>query len=323
MSRPDTVASSLNFLARRKIITGLAGMMTAASSVPALAQFGFSFGGGSDDDKRGVLDLNRLFSGAKSLFDGFSLDEKDEVGIGTKLYPKLIDRSGGAYANRRAQRGLQLFTEELTAASERKDLPWEVVVVNNNTVNAWALPGGKLAIHKGLLRYTSNATELAAVICHEIGHVELSHGLSQMKTEEFTSGLTDIARATILKQEGKSIANDLVLDMVDEKLFDMVTTGYSKEREFEADLHILKLFEKTGHDPAKATGFFKTLLQIIPPGAEGTTSLFSTHPGTEERIEKIQEAASEMSAPDPVAQAQGFDVIKRYFPNRRKYRRAG
>ena len=322
MSRPENVVPSLNFLARRKMVTGLAGMIAAASSFPALAQFGFSFGG-SDDDKRGVLDLNRIFSGVKSVFDGFSLSEKDEVEIGTKLFPKLIDRSGGAYSNRRAQRGLQLFTEELTATSERQDLPWEVVLINNNTVNAWALPGGKIAVHKGLLRYTSNETELAAVICHELGHVELSHGLAQMKTKEFTSGLTDIARATILKQENRSIANGLVLDMVDERLFDMVTTGYSKEREFEADLHILKVFEKTGHDPAKATGFFKTLLQIIPPGTEGTTSLFSPHPGTEERIEKIEEAASSMSAPDPVAQAKGFDVIKRYFPNRKKYRRTG
>ncbi len=104
----------------------------------------------------------------------------------------------------------------------------------------------------------------------------------------------------------------------------VVTTGYSRDREFEADLHILKVFEQTGHDSAKASNFFKSLLTIMPPGTEGTTSLFSTHPGTEDRIERIEEAAGDLSRLDRKIQAarmEGFRTMKRYFPNRRKYRR--
>ena len=139
-------------------------------------------------------------------------------------------------------------------------------------------------------------------------------------------GLSSIARETVLKQSDRGIVNDLVLDMVEDRLMNTVTTGYSRGREFEADLHILKVFEQTGHDPAKASNFFKSLLSIMPPGTKGTTSLFSTHPGTEDRIERIEEAARDLSGPDREIQAarlEGFRTMKRYFPSRRKYRRRG
>ncbi len=318
-------------IARRTIVAGLAGLTLGASaaSFPALAQFGLRIGGTSDDeneDRGGFLNLNRLFSGVQSVFEGFTLDEKDEIRIGTNLFPKMVDRAGGPYGNRRAQRGIRNFSEELLKTSDRKNLPWEIVLVNNNTVNAWALPGGKIAIHKGLLRYTSSEDELAAVIAHEIGHVEMSHGLAQMKTEDFTKGMSNIARETILKQTNKGALNNLVLDQVEDRLMNTVTTGYSRDREFEADQHILKVFEKTGHDPARASNFFKSLLTVMPPGTKGTTSLFSTHPGTEDRIERIEEAARDLSRPDhgiQPARMEGFRTVKRYFPSRRKYRRHG
>lgn len=313
-------------LDRRTVVAGLAGSLASIASFPALAQFGLTFGGSSDDDdNRGsFINLNRLFSGVQSVFEGFTLDEKDEIRIGANLFPKMVDRAGGLYGNRRAQRGIRNFSEELLKTSERGNLPWEIMLVNNNTVNAWALPGGKIAIHKGLLRYTSSEDELAAVIAHEIGHVEMSHGLAQMKTEDFTKGMTNIARETVLKQKSNGIVNNLVMDQIEDRLMNTVTTGYSRDREFEADLHILKVFEKTGHDPAKASKFFKSLLSVMPAGTKGTTSLFSTHPGTEDRIERIEEAAEDMSRPDRNIQPirrEGFRTVKRYFPNRRKYRR--
>ena len=308
--------------ARRRVVAAIAGAVTTGLAVPALAGFGFSIGG-SGSNKGDGINLNRLFSGVKSVFDGFDLDEKDEIRIGEKLFPRLIDRSGGAYANRRAQQALQRFSEDLLKTNKRRSFMWEVVLLNNNTLNAWALPGGKIAVHKGLLRYTSNEAELAAVISHEIGHVEMSHGLAQMKTEEFTKGLNDIARETIWKQKSQGALNDMVLDLVGDRIMDVVTSGYSRDHEFEADLHILKVFAETGHDPAKAADFFKALLTILPPDTEGTTSLYSTHPGTKERIRKIEKAARDLPTPARASLANGFDVMKKYFPDRKRYRRQG
>ena len=155
-----------------------------------------------------------------------------------------------------------------------------------------------------------------------MGHAELSHGLSQMRSENFTKGLSSLSREALASQVGSDHAlTDQLIDLLEEPLLRMVTTGYSMDREFEADLHLLKVFEKTGHDPAGASSFFKVLLRVMPPRTEDTTSLFSTHPGTMERIERIEDAAQGFSTPEARPAHAGFASLKRTFPTRKNFRR--
>ncbi len=309
---------------RRRLVTVLAGA-AALSASPALAQFSFSFGGGSSEDEGGGgINLNKLFDGAKALFEGISMGEEDEISMGNYLFGRLVDRSGGAYPNRRVQSSIERFSADLIATSERPNLPWEIVVLNDNTVNAWCMPGGKIAINKGLLRYTAEESELAAVISHEIGHAELSHGITALKSERFRTGISTLARESLnasLEESGGALTNTM-FDLMEGPMLQMLRTGYSRKSEDEADLHILKVFEKTGHDPVKAPNFFRTLLEIMPPDSEGTTSLYSTHPGTVERIERLEQAAGGLPSPDASPHPQDFAAIKRTFPTRRKYRRS-
>lgn len=305
---------------RRRVMAGLAGATTVAVAAPALAQFSFSFGGSPKQTSAPTIDLNKVFD----MFGAMFLGEKDEILIGNQLYGKLIDRNGGAYRNRRVQSAMQRFAENLLKSSERPTLPWEITVVNNNTINAWVLPGGKIAVNKGLFRYAKDEAELAAVISHEVGHAELAHGLGMMKTERFSAGFSEVAKGALAMafKDSGGLDNNLV-DMISGPLIGMVQTGYSREYEDEADRHILKVFGQTGHDPAKAANFFKTLLEVTPPGTEGTTSLFSTHPGTKERIEKIETAAEGLPSPATAPHAEDFKTIKRTFPTRKRFRRDG
>jgi predicted Zn-dependent protease len=306
---------------RRRVVASLAGIVATAVAAPALAQFSFSFGGGgSGQSSTPMIDLNKIFD----MFGAVTLGEKDEILLGNQLYGKLIDRNGGAYANRRVQTATQRFAEDLLKTTKRPNLPWEITVVDDNIINAWALPGGKLAVNKGLLRYAADEAELAAVISHEVGHAELAHGLGMMKTERFSAGFSEVAKgalAAALKDSG-GLDNNLV-NMMSGVVMGMVQTGYSREYEDEADRHILNVFGQTGHDPAKAANFFKTLLQVTPPNTEGTTSLFSTHPGTRERIDKIEAAARGKSSPATPPHDQEFAAIKRTFPTRTRFRRDG
>jgi beta-barrel assembly-enhancing protease len=314
------VRSQRRMTTRRRVVAGLAGFAATAVATPALAQFSFSFGGGGDKSSSPMIDLNKVFD----MFGAVTLDEKDEILIGNQLYGKLIDRNGGAYPNRRVQSASQRFAEDLLKTSKRPNLPWEITVVNDNTINAWALPGGKIAVNKGLLRYIADEAELAAVISHEVGHAELAHGLGMMKTERFSTGFTEVAKGALaagLKNSG-GLDNSLI-SMMGGVIGNMVQTGYSREYEDAADRHILKVFGETGHDPAKAANFFKTLLQVTPPNTEGTTSLFSTHPGTKERIQNIEAAARGMASPATPPRAQEFAAIKHTFPTRNRFRRDG
>lgn len=310
---------------RRRLLALIGGGATMLTANTALAQFGFKFGSSSSEDSGSSmpgLNLNNLFSGVKSLFDGLTMGEEDEIRIGETLYPRFIDKLGGAYRNRRLQTSLRNFSEELFKTSDRSALPWEVTLLNDNTVNAWVLPGGKVGVNKGLLRYVNDEAELAAVIGHEIGHAELSHGLSQMRSENFTKGLSTLGREALASQVGSDrLVTDQLINLLEAPLLEMVTSGYSEDREFEADLHLLKVFEKTGHDPAKAADFFKTLLKIMPKGNEDTTSLFSTHPGTRERIERIETAADDIHGSSRASASVDFGKLKRTFPTRKRFRR--
>ena len=184
MSDATTPKAPSRQLSRRRVVAGLSGVAASTVAAPALAQFRFGFGGSDSDSGSGLnLDLGRILQGAQDLFEGLSLGEEDEIRIGNQLFGRLVDKSGGAYANARAQAGLRRFAEPLIATSGRGKLPWEVVLVNDNTLNAWALPGGKIAVNKGVLRYAADEAELAAVLSHEIGHAELSHGIKQMRSD--------------------------------------------------------------------------------------------------------------------------------------------
>jgi len=320
MIRRPGSRSRRRLTSRRRVVAGLAGAATTLLAAPALAQFSFSFGGGGDKPSAPTLDLNKIFD----MFGAMTLGEEDEILIGKQLYGKLIDRNGGAYRNRRVQSATQRFAEDLLKTSGRSTLPWEITVLNDNTINAWVLPGGKIAVNKGLLRYAEDEAELAAVISHEIGHAELAHGLAMMKTERFNAGFSEVAKGALAAamKDTSGLNNDIV-DLMGGVIGNMVQTGYSREYEDEADKHILKVFAKTGHDPAKAGDFFQTLLEVTPPNSEGTTSLFSTHPGTKERIDNIHAAARDMASPEKPPHPGEFATIKRTFPTRKRFRRDG
>lgn len=289
MSRPKFITSKLS---RRQILTAMGGAIGSLAAGPALAQITFGTIGNNSGNRGRSLNLNNLFSGLKAVFAPDEITEADEIQMGAKLFPNIIDASGGRYANRRARKGLRTFAQNLMKTSSRTNFQWEIELINNNTV-----------------------------IAHEVGHVEMRHGAKQMSSKEFAGGMSKLTRETISDAKGGGIANDMMMSLVQDRIMNVITTGYTKPHEFEADLHILKVFGKTGHNPAKATDFFTNLLALMPTETKGTMSLFSTHPGTEERIERIKAAAAGLPVPETTLQVDGFKAMKRYFPNRRLRRR--
>ena len=301
---------------RRRVLAGLAGTAAGmAVTSGARAQFDLNVGG---------FNLGGIFSAAKSLFEGITLGEEDEIRIGVGLYPRMIAGFGGAYKNSKVQSAMRRFAEPLIRTTARPNLPWEIVVLDDNTVNAWALPGGKLAVNKGLLRYAASDHELAAVIAHEIGHVEKSHALEEMRSGKFTSFFTEAGAQAIRTQVesgAETLMTDMMLDALSSAIIQLVTSGYSRGAELEADAHLLKVFDLAGYDPKQASGFYLTLLELIPPDAEGSTSLFASHPETRERAEKLDELAAGLPSPRFKAASRGYAELRRVFPTRKYFRR--
>lgn len=294
---------------RRRVLAGLAGASTLALTACQ----------GSN------LNLGQVVAGAGSIFEGLSMGEKDELAMAQGLYPRLIDQSGGAYPNSRVQRAIRDIAEPLFATSARTAFDWEVVVLDDDTPNAWAMPGGKLAVNKGLLRYVNSETELAAVLAHEVGHSEMSHSLAAMRQAKFTQGMTTVGREIISSQINDGgvagMMTEEALNALQGPMLALISSGYSRSAEREADAHILKVFASSGHDPHQASGLFRTLLDVIPESDGGTTSLFSTHPGTRERIAAIEAEAAPLPAPTKEPTSRGWATLKETFPTRHHFRR--
>jgi predicted Zn-dependent protease len=281
---------------RRSLLAGLAAAGTATLAAPALAQF----------------NLGSLIEGAVSTVGALSSGETDEIELGETYYEDYLEKSGGAHEDDGAQEALRAFAAPLLAAATRRSLPWEITLVDNKDVNAWALPGGKLAINSALVRHCVTPDELAAVIAHEIGHADLAHGLSQIQNKALFTTIGGIGKEALSGWVGGGALGGTVLSALEGPLYGMILSGYSRAHEFEADAHILKMFATTGHDPALADDFFRTLLRLHPPGA-GTTSLFSTHPGTQERIARIEQAAAAMRRSGS-PRLTGWKDLKAMFP---------
>jgi len=258
-----------------------------------------------------------------TLIGSFKSSEADERQIGSALYGPTIDASGGAYRNPGVQRAMQSFAQPLFRNSTRPNLPWEITVLDDNSVNAWALPSGKVGVNKGLLRYVDSDAELAAVIGHEMGHVEGSHAVNEMNAGRFGSNVTGILRdfGANKAQQATSFAGtgDLAktaIDQIREPLITLVTSGYSRSHEFAADENILQVFGRTGHDPRRSYTFFERLLVLIPPGTSATTSLYSTHPETQARIDALRTASAKATVAGAPPASDAFAQLKRTFPTR-------
>ncbi len=116
------------------------------------------------------------------------MSPEQEIASGAQNYVPAQQSQGGQYV---VDPGLTAYAQQvgkkLAAVSDRPNLPYEFVVLNNDVPNAWAMPGGKLAINRGLLVYLEDEAQLAAVMGHEIVHAAARHGAQQQHKQSATT----------------------------------------------------------------------------------------------------------------------------------------
>ena len=161
---------------------------------------------------------------------------------------------------------------------------WEVVVFRDATANAFALPGGKIGVHTGLLKVAKNDAQLAAVLGHEVGHVMAEHG-----NERVSQGM--------LAQGGLMIA-DLLSGNASPEKKQILMTGlglgaqfgvllpFSRAHETEADLIGLDLMSRAGFDPAQSVELWKNMKAAS--GGQAPPEFMSTHPANDSRIANLE-----------------------------------
>lgn len=159
---------------------------------------------------------------------------------------------------------------------------WEVHVLKSDEVNAWCMPGGKMAVYSGLIQKI-NATddELAAVMGHEIAHALREHSREQVSQQMATNIGLSVLSAVI----GNAAVGDMGSTLTDV----MFTLPNSRTHELEADRIGVELAARAGYDPRAAISLWKKMEQLS--GAGGPPEILSTHPSPQSRIADLQVAA--------------------------------
>ena len=187
------------------------------------------------------------------------------------------------YRHPATQKYVQCVSDALFAVSSTQVI-WEIVVFDKDSPNAFALPGQKIGIYRGMLNLADNPARLAAVIGHEIAHVQARHGNERASTTLATQmGLT-LASAALATQDG---SDERILAALGLGAQVGILLPFSRQHETEADLMGLDLMARAGFDPRESI----TLWQNMRAQASGSPVEFlSTHPGHATRIRTLQNA---------------------------------
>ena len=218
------------------------------------------------------------------------VSETSELEIGRKQYAPSRQMQGGDYtADPKLSAYVQSVGNRLAAVSDRK-LPYEFVIVNDSSPNAWALPGGKIAVNRGLLVELDSEAELAAVLGHEIVHAAARHSAQGMERGMLLQG--------VLAAVGVAARNtgygDLAVGAAGLGA-NLVNQRYSREAELESDHFGMIYMQRAGYDPQAAIGLQETFVRLSENKDQSwLAGLFASHPPSRARVEKNRESAAGM-----------------------------
>ncbi|HQF21209.1 MAG TPA: M48 family metallopeptidase [Kiritimatiellia bacterium] len=191
--------------------------------------------------------------------------------------------------------------QSLAQFSERPETfgGYHFLALDSAEINAFAAPGGLILVTRGLLDCCQTEDELAAVLAHEIGHVEKQHGLRAIRTGRLNSALTILA-----VEAGKNLAGEQLAEVTkafDESINDITTTlmnsGYSRKLEYEADAAAVGILRRAGYQP----GALVAMLENMAKNWDSSRHDFAaTHPAPADRIAQLQKlgvASTKATAP--------------------------
>ena len=206
------------------------------------------------------------------------ISESQEIQIGLSEGPKFLEQSGGELPDKAINDYVALVGKQMAMQSERPNLPWEFKVVDSAMINAFALPGGKVFISRGLLEKMETEAQLAGVLGHEIGHVTAQHANQRMSQAILATAAVIAVGASTDEDWAPYVAGGIA---------GITQLKFSRDQEIEADTLGMRYMTRAGHAPIGQL----EVMQILKAASEGARppELLSTHPHPESRIANVQQ----------------------------------
>lgn len=182
---------------------------------------------------------------------------------------------------------------------------WHFVIVDDDTINAFAASGGFILVNKGLIKAARTEDELAAVLAHEVAHTVRGHAIGSIQKSRMAGVYKEMLNSTVQLDEAQlGTLTKAFEGAMDDMINSMVVKGYSKDTEFEADKVGLKILADAGYDPQ---AFIKLLETLEKKTGGGSGGFSSTHPSAKDRIAKLKPEADKLGSKKiPKARTERF-----------------
>ncbi len=242
-----------------------------------------------------LINCSIITSCAKNPVTGQSelrlVSENQERQIGDEAYKKAQQAQGGAYIlDPKLTSYVASVGNRIAKESARPTLSFEFVILNDSTPNAWALPGGKIAINRGLLTELQSEAELAAVLGHEIVHAAARHGAKGIERGMLLQG--GILALGVASQNSRY--NDILIDSASIGA-SLVMSKYSRHQELESDRFGMMYMAKAGYNPEAAIRLQELFLKLSEGKNDWGGGLFASHPPSQERIDANKKTLLEIT----------------------------
>jgi len=215
------------------------------------------------------------------------MSREQQIALGAEAQPALTEEYGGKTPSAPVQAYVTEIGAKLAKHTEADNpsLPWEFTLLDSPVINAFALPGGKVFMSRGLAEKMSNEAQLAGVLGHEIGHVTAEHVAERVQAATGASVLAQLL--SIAAGAGESAALQQLTDVVVGYGGQGYLLKFGRDQELEADALGMRYMARAGYDPVGQ----RQVMQILAKAAEGPRppEFFSTHPNPESRIAQIDD----------------------------------
>lgn len=229
-----------------------------------------------------------VYNPATGKKETYIFNENAEIRWGNGLAKEFL-RKEKLLHDKKKLGDLKNMGEKLAKASYRNELEYHFYIIDEDKINAFALPGGHIFVYKGLMDNVSE-DELAFVISHEIGHINARHALKRLGP---ALGLNLISALSMifLNEEKHKKAREAAWQVIN-----LIFLGYSREDEYQADSLGVEIMAKAGFDPQASIGLFKKFQELEKKAGDTTPVYLRTHPFPEQRIKNVKKKIKVITA---------------------------
>lgn len=273
-------------------------IVTGCQTLDTITNLGTSVGvatGALSQDQ--AESINRTSSAVGKTFD--TITPEQEYWIGRTVAATLLSQTK-PFDSSAANDYLNTLGQYLALCSERPETfgGYRFQIMDSEEINAFATPGGFILISRGMLRCCKTEEAVAAVLAHEIGHVELKHGLKSIDKSRMTGAVT-----TVLTEAGKTLGGRELGEVT--KAFEgsisditstMVNSGYSRQFESQADKAAVGVLRNAGYDPNGLVTMLSEMEMRLKPGGR---DFAKTHPDPKVRIKEVRALVGDVPATEP------------------------